>query len=90
MHMVAPTVELATLVSKHQQDVYQYLFTTDYSYHSVELNYVFGAPFSGKYADEMTANGIKNFSNTEKRHSILMMTLWSNVAKYGCVVDWGE
>jgi hypothetical protein len=83
MHMVAPTVQFATLTSQHQREVYQYMFSSDYSYHSVELNYVFGAPFSGKFADEMTTSGLKNFSDSEKRHSILMMTLWTNVAKYG-------
>ena len=83
MHMVAPTVDLATLISQHQPEVYQYLFSTSYSYHSVELNYVYGAPFSGKYADEMSAHGIQNFSKSEKRQSTLMMTLWSNFAKYG-------
>ncbi len=43
--MVAPTVDIAILVSQHNSEVFQYHFTTHDSFHSVELNYVFGAPF---------------------------------------------
>ncbi len=87
MHMVAPTVELATLLSSHPDtQIYQYHFSTQDSYHSVELNYIFGAPFSGKFADEMSAGNGKNFSSKDRDHSRLMMLIWSDFAKYGYVV----
>ena len=87
MHMVAPTVDLAMLLANHSDmRVYQYHFTTQDSYHSVELNYIFGAPFSGLYADEMGAGEAKNFTEKDKDHSRFMMTLWTDFAKYGYVL----
>ena len=84
MHMVAPTVDLAMLASKHHPDVYQYHFNTHDSYHSNELNFVFGAPFSGEFADEMnTENSNKTFTEREKNLSVTVMRLWTNFAKYG-------
>ena len=85
--MVAPTVDLAMLLANHSDmRVYQYHFTTQDSYHSVELNYVFGSPFSGLYADEMGADKGKNFTEKDREHSRFMMILWTNFAKYGYVL----
>ena len=83
MHMVAPTVELANLVSHHNPEVYQYHFSVDDSYHSVELNFVFGAPFSGKCADEMSATVCRNFTKQDRQQSERIMAMWTNFAKYG-------
>ena len=59
MHMIAPTDDMANLIAVHSSDIYEYHFSTPgNSFHSVELNYVFGAPFSGQFADEMTVNGL--------------------------------
>ena len=83
--MVAPTVDLAMILANHSDmRVYQYHFTTQDSYHSVELNYVFGAPFSGLFTDEMSAEG-KNFTKKDKDHSRFMMLLWTDFARYGYV-----
>ena len=84
MHMVAPTVDMAELVSRHSNEIYQYHFSTHNTYHSVELNYIFGAPFSGHFADEMTINGsVNDFDSNQRRQSERIMKLWSNFAKYG-------
>ena len=82
MHMVAPTVDIADLVSDHNDQVFQYHFTMQQSFHSVELNYVFGAPFSGQCADEMSVERPCNFTHKDKQHSVRIMTLWTNFAKY--------
>ncbi len=85
MHMVAPTVDLAVALSNHSDvRVHQYHFTAHDSYHSVELNYVFGAPFSGVFADEMSGGHGKNFSERDRAHSRFMMRLWTNFAKFRC------
>jgi len=83
MHMHAPTVELAELVSNHTHDIYQYHFGIDNCYHSIELNYVFGAPYSGRMADEMSVNKTPEFSSGDKEFSLRIMTMWTNFAKYG-------
>lgn len=86
MHMVAPTAEMCRLLSSHGVPTYQYHFTAPYSYHSVELNYVFGAPFSGIYADEMNPVllfGWQNFTMTDQFYSRLVMKIWTNLAKFG-------
>ena len=84
LNMVAPTVDLASLASRHQDNVYQYHFSATNCFHSLELNFVFGTPFSGKFADEMTPpNSNRTFSEEERDLSRLVMTLWSNFAKHG-------
>jgi len=56
--MIAPTDEMAQLIAAHSSNIYEYHFSTPgNSFHSVELNYVFGAPFSGQFADEMITDG---------------------------------
>src|SRR4051812_38117620 len=86
MHMIAPIVDMADILSTYHGQVYQYHFSLDSSFHSVELNYVFGAPFSGYFADEMTINGtIDLFSEEDRRLSIIVMSLWTNFAKTGYV-----
>ena len=87
MHMFAPTVEMADIVAQHSTNIYQYHFSTPgHSYHSIELNYVFGAPYSGLFADEMTVNGsIDKFSVAEKQLSLDVMKLWTSFARTGQV-----
>lgn len=83
MHMVAPTVDMCDVLSKHVP-VYQYHFSADSSYHSVELNYVFGAPFSGVFADEMTVNGtVDSFCPRQRNLSLQIMKLWTSFARHG-------
>lgn len=83
MHMVAPTIDMSDILSKYVP-VYQYHFSVDDCYHSVELNYVFGAPFSGHFADEMTINGtVEGFSEEQRQLSRHIMRLWTNFAKFG-------
>jgi len=83
MHMIAPTDEMAGLIAGHSSDIYEYHFSTPGdSYHSVELNYVFGAPFSGQFADEMTVNGSADqFTDDQRRLCRDVMKLWTNFAK---------
>ena len=84
MHMIAPIVDMAELISRHQKEVYQYFFSVDPSFHSVELNYVFGAPFSGHFADEMTLNGsIESFDEEDRTLSRRVMRIWTHFAKHG-------
>lgn len=83
MHMVAPTLDMCDVLSKHVP-VYQYHFSLDDSYHSVDLNYVFGAPFSGQFADELTVNGTVDMFNSSQRNlSLQIMKLWTNFARHG-------
>ena len=84
MHMVAPTADMSDLISRHSHKLYQYHISVDNSYHSIELNYVFGAPFSGRFADEMIIEGNTSmFNEAERYFSIKVMTLWTNFAKTG-------
>jgi len=86
--MIAPTDDMANLIAVHSSDIYEYHFSTPgNSFHSVELNYVFGAPFSGQFADEMTVNGsVEQFSDKEKQLCLDVIRLWTNFAKYGLVL----
>jgi len=87
MHMIAPTDEMADLIAEHNPDIYEYHFSTPGdSFHSVELNYVFGAPFSGLFADEMTINGsVDQFNHAQRQLCRDVIRLWTNFAKYGRV-----
>jgi len=87
MHMIAPTDEMADLIAAHSSDIYEYHFSTPgNSFHSVELNYVFGAPFSGQFADEMTVNGsLEEFSEDQRQLCREVIRLWTNFAKNGRV-----
>jgi len=87
MHMIAPSDEMADLIAVHSSDIYEYHFSTPgNSFHSVELNYVFGAPFSGQFADEMTINGsVEQFTDEQRQLCRDIIKLWTNFAKYGRV-----
>ena len=64
MHMVAPSVKQAVYLSKQGIPVYQYHFSKKPSWHSIELNYIFGSPFTSKNKKialiEFNYNGIPN------------------------------
>ena len=86
--MVVPTVELVNIMSKYTKDVFEYHFSLTDSFHSAELNYVFGAPFSGIYADEMNqdteqANHTTVFTQADRNLSVRIMQLWSHIATTG-------
>jgi len=46
----------------------------------MELSYVFASPFTGISIDSVAPEG---YADTDRRLSRLMMTLWTNFAKYG-------
>jgi carboxylesterase type B len=89
----APTIHMATIVSQQGIPVYVYVFNhyspnaTDLaktlkSHHSIELNYLFGSPFTGLNVDTYkVANA--SYSDTDREMSRTMMKLWTNFAKYG-------
>ena len=87
MHMIAPTDDMANLIAVHSSDIYEYHFSTPgNSFHSVELNYVFGAPFSGQFADEMTVNGsVEQFNEDQRQLCKDVIKLWTNFARNGQV-----
>jgi len=87
MHMIAPTDEMADLIAVHNPDIYEYHFdAAGASFHSVELNYVFGAPFSGQFADEMTLNGsVDQFSEQQRQLCRQIISIWTNFARNGRV-----
>ena len=79
--LVAPTSSMAETLSKSNPDVYTYYLDHHTSYHSVELNYVFGVPFIGGSVDEFGI--LKNFTDVDKTKSTKFMRMWTNFAKYG-------
>ena len=91
MAMLAPTVKLATMTSQRGVSVYLYQFNHDSyadetfhpwqaNYHQIELNYVFGSPFTGIDTEQ----GLKmNFTDEDRAVSIRMMKHWSNYVKHG-------
>jgi len=84
MQMIAPITEMADMISAFEEDIYQYHFSVPSSFHSVELNYVYGAPFSGHFADEMTMNGtVELFDEQDRQLSLRMMDMWIHFAKHG-------
>ena len=93
--IVAPTVSLALLYHGRGVPVYAYTMSLPPaaqaagrswwgSYHSMELNYVFGSPFVGFNTD---SGEEQTFSDSDRNASLLIMAMWSNFAKFGCV-DW--
>ena len=81
--MVAPTAEMADkLAAKSGQKVYLYYVDNYISFHSVELNHVFGVPWIGGNVDEL---GIwKDMTSVfDKKRSVTFMQLWTNFAKFG-------
>lgn len=88
IHMITPTVHLATIVARcPTARIYEYHFHMDDSYHSAELNYVFGAPFSGIYADEINPDAEhtnkKVFTDAERDFSVRIMQMWVHIAATG-------
>ena len=91
--IVAPTVSQALLYHRNQVPVYAYAMSLAVtpshasrawlrSYHSMELNYVFGCPFIGFNTDDGTE---QTFSDADRNASLLVMEMWSNFAKFGYV-----
>jgi carboxylesterase type B len=86
LHMVAPTTDIADLISGFSPAVYQYHVDLSPSYHSADLNYLFGTPFSGLFVDEMSENGrgnISKFTETDRNFSRRIMRLWTSFAADG-------
>ena len=80
--LVAPTSFMAEKLSrKRNSQVYTYYLDHHTSYHSVELNYVFGVPYIGGSVDEIEI--LRNFTDVDKRKSSMFMKMWSNFAKFG-------
>ncbi|ELT89551.1 hypothetical protein CAPTEDRAFT_170585 [Capitella teleta] len=91
MAMLAPTVKLADMCSKRGVSVYLYQFNHEShsdetfqpwqaNYHQIELNYVFGSPFT----NIDTEQGLQmNFTREDRAVSVRMMQHWSNYVKYG-------
>ena len=63
--------------------VYVYYVDGVESFHSIELNYVLGAPFLGRRFDARYSAKSVNFTNTDKRLSEMFIQLWTNFAKWG-------
>ncbi len=89
--MLSPTVEVATLLHRNHLPVYLYTFNhhsifTDPlwwgAHHQVELNFIFGSPYSGFNVDQAS---LQNYTEDDRRVSKLMMTLWTNFAKTGYI-----
>lgn len=87
--MIVPTVYLAALISRNPRTrVYEYHYTMANSYHSVDLNYVFGAPFTGWYADDVNTN-IANlserttFTEGDRALSVKVMRMLTHIAITG-------
>lgn len=89
--MLAPTVRLAKLCESRGVPVYFYHFNHEShcdetyhpwqaNFHQIELNYVFGSPFTGIDTDQ----GFQlDFTNKDREVSQHMMELWANYVKYG-------
>ena len=82
--MVAPAAEMASMVARHYREVYQYYFGSEQSYHSEDLNFVFGAPLSGIMADEMKMgfNASGHYDEKARDVSRNVMRMWTNFAKH--------
>lgn len=80
--LVAPTSHMASMLArKAGMPVFLYHMDNDISYHSVELNYVFGVPIVGGDVDEMGI--INDFNDTDRTISHMFMRLWTDFAKHG-------
>ncbi|KAI0229079.1 hypothetical protein LSAT2_020501 [Lamellibrachia satsuma] len=89
--IVAPTISLASLYHDRGVPVYAYAMSLPVtppfagrawwgSYHTMELNYVFGSPFVGFNTDDGTE---QSFSDVDRKASIMVMAMWSNFGKHG-------
>ena len=84
--LVAPTAKMAAEVASVPGcNVYVYYVDGVESFHSVELNYVLGAPFLGRPFDEVDMATSSNFSDNDRQLSEMFMQLWTNYAKWGYV-----
>ena len=91
--MVIPTLELAESYSERRIPVYLYLFSHSSvsvedaylgSYHSSELNYLFGSTYTGVDVDGFS-EAIHNYTEADYLISVKMMTWWSNFVKHGYI-----
>ena len=89
LSMYAPGLELVDLLEKHDVPVYVYEFKHESvhtpvewwgTYHSLELDYVFGSPFSGY---NIAIDDWANHTDTDKRVSRVVMNYWTQFAKSG-------
>ena len=87
--MFSPSIQLASLLAMHQKSVYFYEFDhssehTDPqwldSYHALELDYVFGSPYSGY---NIAVDDLRTHREEDKKLSKKVMKLWTDFAKYG-------
>ena len=84
--LVAPTAQMATLLSAQENmKVYIYYLENYISYHSVELNYVFGVPWIGGDVDELGMFNDMEKVPQDKTKSLQFMKMWTNFAKTGLV-----
>lgn len=83
--LLAPTIQMASdIASAPGTDTYVYYLDLEESYHSVELNYVFGLPFIGGVIDEYNKEfSPETSSSVVKRLSLTIMKMWTSFAKYG-------
>jgi len=92
MAFTVPTVQIAAHFQSQGIPVYFYVFNhhkaldSQYfqpwqsNYHEIELNYIFGSPFTGINTDKGAPD---EFTDEERELSRRMMKLWSDFAKYG-------
>lgn len=91
MTMFAPITKLADILISHNVPVYMYMFEHEYinsmeqwwgSFHSLELDYVFGSPFTGF---NIGLDDWANHTELDKNMSRRTMQGWANFAKHGWV-----
>ena len=89
LSMLVPSIQLSRHVWAAGRPVYHYTFAHHSrstmpawfgSYHEVELNYIFGAPFLGLNVDGAAE---LNYTEEDRQVSAAIMVLWSNFAKTG-------
>ena len=89
--MYAPAVKLANILLGHNVPVYMYEFQHSSihtpipwwgTYHSLELDYVFGSPFNGF---NLAVDDFVNHTEADRSISRTTMQLWTNFAKSGYV-----
>ena len=87
--MVAPVVQTAAILSRQRVPVYLYKFNQRSrhtrpswwgSYHSIELDYVFGSPFTGY---DIAVDKYVNHTDEDRQLSRRIMKLWTDFAKFG-------
>ena len=83
--MVAPVSQMVQwLTLRGDRQVYFYIFDNGTVYHSIDLNYVFGVPFTMRDVDEFGfCDGRCNYSQQDKDFSKFMMKMWVSFARDG-------